>query len=130
MNRPADDYAYIPGSCNLGKQETAKRYRAGFVGLALLFLFILIIESVKMGRSSRWLIFIPAFYAMAGFVQGYFRFCFVYGYRGVFSIKGLRYFGTSTDAQADRKQALKLVVYSFVGAILLTALYYFLPYGN
>lgn len=130
MSKTQDEYAYIPGACNLGKQETGKRYRAGFIGLALILFSILIIESLGLHRTLRWLIFIPACYAMSGFVQGYFRFCFVYGYKGVFSIKGLRHFGTSTDALADRKQALKVAGYSLVGALLITLIYYFIPFGK
>lgn len=120
---------YIPGACNLGKEETAKRYRFGYIGAALMIVTILIIEVFGTNRSQRWLLFFPAVYAMAGFVQAYFRFCFLYGFMGKFSIKGLREFGTSTNAKADRVQAMKLVVYSALSALAISTLYYFFPSG-
>lgn len=120
---------YIAGVCNLGKDEIQKRYRMGWTGLAVLVILVLIIQFLQPGRGFRLLIIIPLYYTLSGFIQARHRFCFVYGYLGVYSLLALRDVHRVADAEdrrKDRVKALRIVGAITFASLLLTLAYYFI----
>src|SRR5688572_27810159 len=112
-----DEGQYIPGHCNLGKAEIRRRYRIGFIGFALAIVIMLIIQFTDAARIWRFLIFIPVFYGVSGFIQATKKFCYVYGFRQVFSLEGIRSFKKINDqdfVKADQRTAMKIVVTVFL----------------
>lgn len=129
MSEDRDEEQYIPGNCNLGKAEINRRYRIGYIGLALTILTILILYFADASRIWRLLIFLPVFYGVSGFIQASKKFCYIYGFRQVFSLEGIRSFKKINDQdsiQADRRTAMRIVIAVFLTSAFITLLYYFL----
>ena len=124
-----DEEQYIPGNCNLGKEEINRRYRIGYIGLTLTILTILILYFTDAARIWRLLIFFPVFYGVSGFIQAAKKFCYVYGFRQVFSLEGIRSFKKINDQdsiKADQRTAMKIVATVMLTSAMITLLYYFL----
>jgi hypothetical protein len=128
---------YIPGICNIGPEEIARRYRIGYLGGILCLLSVLVIELTGMDRIWRLVIVAPVGLALIGFLQARQRFCFNYGFRGVYSLacrqaglSGRRQLTTIPNdefIQKDRWTATVLLVKILLGSLLIAVFYYFLP---
>lgn len=121
---------YAPGRCNIGPVEIKRRYRIGYTGLILMIVFIVLAELFRFAQPWKLLLFIPSFYALSGFIQAWKKFCYVYGYIGVFSFEGRKTFTKVHDNQfkrSDRKTVVQLISLIVLGSGIMTALYYFLP---
>src|SRR5436309_622150 len=66
---------YVPGSCNIGPAEGARRRRVGHLGLALTALLALVLLAFGAARPWRLLLALPATMAAAGYLQARLRFC-------------------------------------------------------
>lgn len=120
---------YTSGKCNIGPVEIKRRYRIGYIGLILMILFILIAEIFGIPGLWKLLIFIPAYYSFSGFIQARKKFCYVYGYKGVYSLKGRQTFTRVSDedsVRADRKTVFEIVSMVIAGSAIVTAVYYYL----
>ena len=118
---------YIPGSCNIGEVEIRRRYRIGFIGIALTFLLMIIIELTNAINGWRLLVFFPLFYGLSGFIQAWKKFCYVYGFRSLMSMRGRKKFERNNNprfSQMDRSTAYLIVATVTLGSIILTGLYY------
>lgn len=127
MVRSIREPEYIPGTCNLGPEEIRRRYRIGYVGLALMAVVILSNEIFRFPIVFKTLLFFPAFYMISGFIQAIKRFCYVYGFKGIISLKGRRIFDQVMDEESlrqDRKLAILFVLISTIGGILITFIYF------
>ena len=117
---------YVAGQCNLGTEEIRRRMNIGWFGLGLTFLVVLILEIVDASKVYRIIVLPTIGVALSGFLQARHRFCYLYGWRGVFSLAGRKKFEKvldHADMKKDRKTAIQIVVMMLVGSILLTALY-------
>ncbi len=120
---------YKAGQCNIGPIEIKRRYRIGFAGLILMILFILFAELSGIPKLWKLLLFIPAYFTLSGFIQAWNKFCYVYGFKGVFSMEGRKIFPRVKDEQnleQDRKKVFQILAYVIIGGAALTAVYYFL----
>ena len=123
-----DEEQYIPGRCNLGKAEIRRRYRIGFIGLTMAILIAIILYYTDAARIWRLFLFIPVFYGVSGFIQATKKFCYIYGFREVFSLEGVRSFRKIKDqdfVKADQRTAMKIVVSVFMTSVVITLVYYF-----
>ena len=121
------EHEYIPGICNIGRQEIARRYRTAYVGLVLCGILIVLLEAVHVHSSWRLILFFPAVLIFSGFLQARQRFCLAYGWWGVFSVKGYRKTTRVAEPEflrADRRMAVMLTAKVVAGAILITGCYY------
>ena len=119
---------YIPGQCNIGPEETFKRLRIGYLGLAGMAIFIVLDLNFHFPQIWKLVLFGPTVYALSGFLQARNKFCFMYGFMGLSSISGRRIFSRTKDnaqLRKDRTKALWLVSQVFLGSLLITLLYYF-----
>jgi hypothetical protein len=116
---------YLAGSCNIGPSEIHRRYQVAITGGALYAALSIFLIVSNQASSTRLIAFAPAMLASVGFIQARNRFCFAYGLMGVFN------FDTAGDVKkikdpvalkADRANALKILLRSFVLASLMTAL--------
>jgi hypothetical protein len=122
---------YKPGSCNIGSDEIKRRYTIGYSGIFLIIVFILFIELLHLPRVYRLGLFVPAFYTFSGFVQGYNKFCFVYGWKGIASLAGRRKFISVSDKinlKRDRMMAIRIVTIVSIFSAILTTLYFIFPF--
>src|SRR6266545_8360360 len=80
---------YIPGTCNIGPAEIARRMRIGHIGLAVTVLLGVVLLALGAAAPWRLLLALPATAAAAGYLQARSRFCFDYGFRGVYNFDAL-----------------------------------------
>jgi hypothetical protein len=124
MNEVEEEY--IPGTCNIGKDETRRRVRNGYIGLVVAIAFFLVLEIFDLPRLYRIIILPPVFYSLSGFIQARYRFCYLFGWYGVFSMKGKRQIHRVKEKEAlqkDKRTALKIVAVVLVGSLLITGIY-------
>jgi len=130
MKSTPEKVIYVPGSCNIGQDEIRRRYRIGFIGLALMIAYILVFKFSDFPKLIKLGLFIPAFYSVSGFVQAFHKFCYVYGWKGVASLTSRRHLIQVDDKTATRKDlhnAIIIVLEVILASLMITLLYYFLP---
>ncbi len=77
---------YIPGICNIGREEIRARHILGWMGLLITILLWLLFAILHAAAWWFLFLFLPASLSASGFVQGSMRFCAGYGMRGLFNI--------------------------------------------
>ncbi len=73
---------YVPGVCNINKDEIAYRRKAGYLGLAIFIVLATPLLLFDIPRFIRIILFLPAFLSAIGFLQAYYKFCVGYGAAG------------------------------------------------
>ena len=102
---------YIPGVCNIGPAETARRRRFGERAALAAGLLLLVLQVIRAPRAWRLLVFFPAAGSAVGYLQAARHFCAAYGWRGVwnFAAPGATTAVEEAAARAeDRSQALQI----------------------
>ncbi len=118
--------AYVPGVCNIGPDEVKKRLRIGYIGLALMIIFIISARLFDFPSVWKLALFAPTAYAVSGFLQAMQRFCFMYGFFGLFGFGGKRSrVKDDLKAKLDKSKALKLIGQIFLISTTITLLYYY-----
>ena len=131
MNLKMPDYAYIPGTCNIGKGEIRRRQLVALVGLFFSISTLLTFNTVDAPTAIRLGIFFPLMVASVGFVQSRSKFCLAYGLAGTFNVGkmgDIKRVTNMEDRAADRATALKILGKSFLLASIATAVVLVLPF--
>ena len=131
MNLKMPDYAYIPGTCNIGKGEIRRRQLVALVGLFFSISTLLTFNTVDAPTAIRLGIFFPLMVASVGFVQSRSNFCLAYGLAGTFNVGkmgDIKRVASKEDRAADRATALKILGKSFLLASIATAVVLVLPF--
>lgn len=119
---------YIPGVCNIGPAEIARRKRSGWVGLIVTLVLWGVFVWFNTPAIFRLLIFFPAMASASGFLQAYMHFCAGFGFKGVYNI--MKPAGqTETIMQKefrakDRQKALQIFSYSAVIGLVVALITY------
>lgn len=121
---------YIPGACNIGPAEIARRKRAGWTGLAATAVLWVLLIFFDVPTLWRLTLFIPATMAATGFLQAYFHFCAGFGFKGVYNL--VKPAGQTETIQQkefrrkDRQKALQITGLSaLIGALVALVAYSF-----
>jgi len=125
------DYAYIPGTCNIGKGEIRRRQLVALVGLFFSISTLLTFNTVDAPTAIRLGIFFPLMVASVGFVQSRSKFCLAYGLAGTLNVGkmgDIKRVASVEDRAADRATALKILGKSFLLASIATAVVLVLPF--
>jgi FtsH-binding integral membrane protein len=107
---------YVPGVCNIGPAEIARRRSVGYVGLGLTVAVWVGLALVAAPANVKMVVGLPAAVAAAGFLQAAMHFCAGFGVLGVTNLTHAA--GTTdTVAQAsyrakDRRTALRIGLYA------------------
>ena len=131
MNLKMPDYAYIPGTCNIGKGEIRRRQLVAIVGSFFSISTLLTFNTVDAPTAIRLGIFFPLMVASVGFVQSRSKFCLAYGLAGTFNVGkmgDIKRVASVEDRAADRATALKILGKSFLLASIATAVVLVLPF--
>ncbi len=121
---------YIPGVCNIGKNEIRRRKYGGWTGLIVTIILYIVLVYFDAPRAWRFLIIIPATMAAVGFLQAHMHFCAYFGLRGIFNMGGGE---ADTVEQAefravDRRKSWQIILYSMlIGVVVAIAAYYMPP---
>lgn len=130
-NTEPNQTTYTPGVCNLDKVGTLRRKRMAILGAVSTVFTIAGILLVPVPHLVRLIIFVPLFMAILGFQQTRHRFCVMFGMMGLFALAGTpKPENVLKDdyRELDRKKALQMIITSLAFSLLLTALFYFLPF--
>ena len=106
---------YVPGVCDIGKEEINKRKRAGIVGLILTVLTYSLFVYFEVSKGVRFLTFIPAVISAIGFLQARMRFCAYYGLAEMFNFDSLEKSNKVDNnefVRKDKKRARQIIYYS------------------
>jgi len=118
--------AYVPGVCNIGPDEINKRLRIGYIGLALMIIFVISAGIFDFPPIWKLALFAPTTYAISGFLQARQKFCLMYGFFGLFGFEGKRSrVKDELQTKLDKSKALKLIGQIFFISAAITLLYYF-----
>lgn len=112
---------YVPGVCNIGKEEINKRKRAGIVGLILTVLTYSLFVYFEVSKGVRFLTFIPAVISAIGFLQARMRFCAYYGLAEMFNFDSLEKSNKVDNnefVRKDKKRARQIIYYSVLIGIV------------
>jgi len=122
---------YIPGVCNIGPAEIARRRRTGWIGAGASVLLLLIFILFSTPPIYRLIIFLPVTSAASGFLQAYFHFCAGFGFKGVYNLA--KPAGQTETIQQkefrkkDRQKALQITGLAALIGLLFAAVTYYLP---
>jgi hypothetical protein len=123
-------YAYVPGTCNLGKAEIKRRQFVALIGLLLTITTGAGLLSSGAPSTSRWGLFVPAMVFSIGFIQSRKKFCLAYGFMGTFNLGKLGDLSrvqTAADRKADQRTALIILFQAALFSFLITILFVVLP---
>ena len=116
---------YIAGSCNIGPSEIHRRYQTAIAGGVLYVISFALLIATNQSTTVRFIAFAPAMLAAVGYIQAKNRFCFAYGLMGVFNFDkagDVKKVKDSVALKADRANAVKILVKSFLLAAAMTAI--------
>ena len=124
------DNHYIPGVCNIGPKEIRRRKIAGWSGLILTTITIILLFWLDAGKWWRLMVFIPAVMSAIGFIQVYSKFCVYFGFGHMFNFGNVG--KTDSVEQAnfrakDIARAWQLLSIALGIGIVVTLIVYFLP---
>lgn len=123
--------AYIPGVCNINREEIAARRKAGYIGLSASVVVLALSFMLTDIRWWRVLVALPAFIAAIGFLQAKNKFCVGYGASGRQNAEpGSTQAHTVTSADAllkDKRRVQIMNMQAVVLALIITAMALLLP---
>lgn len=104
---------HVPGACNIGPAEIARRRRSGHTGLLVSVALLAVLVALDAPPLTRLLVALPAAAAAAGYLQARFRFCAAFGFRGIFNFDALGHVESVADRAAvlrDRRRAGQIAI--------------------
>ena len=126
MSKDLNSTNYIPGTCNIGKQEIRQRQVVALIGAVLTVVVGIGLLSNEDPNPPRFFIFFPALVFAIGFVQSRKKFCLAYGFAGTFNFGRLgkaSRVASIEDRKADRTTAINIFMQSAALAFGITVVY-------
>ncbi len=102
-----DDARYVPGVCNIGPAEIARRRRAGHTGVIASIVLLAVLVAIGAPPVSRLLIALPVAVAASGYLQAWLKFCAGFGSAGVFNFGERGTTQAVVDPAARRKDRIR-----------------------
>ena len=112
---------YIPGVCNIGPAERARRRRAGIASLIISAALLALLLSTHAAKPWRLLLIITVASAASGFLQDAMHFCAGFGFKGLYNV--INSAGITEDVQLeefrrkDRRKTLQIAGLSLLTGI-------------
>jgi len=114
---------YIPGVCNIGPAERAKRRQSGYIGLLAAVILLVTLLAIGAPRGWRLLLILPLAAAASGFLQNWFHFCLGFGFKGLYNVvnsAGTTDSVTQAEYRAkDKKKAASILWLSLGSAVVI-----------
>lgn len=121
---------YVPGVCNIGPAEIARRRRAGHVGLGVGLVILVGLVAIDAPPWARLILVLPMAAAASGYLQARLRFCAGFGSRGIFNFGEL---GRTQDVvdpvaqAADRARARAMILARLAIGVVVAVAAFVLP---
>lgn len=129
MTSSHDDY--VPGVCNIGRQETKLRHALGWIAAAVGLVLLIMLTALKAAAMWRLALFFPTFVSALGFLQARRGFCVKYGLAGAFNFGDIIGRATNVtvidDRRQDRHTSLLILAQAVAIATLVAVAAYGLP---
>jgi hypothetical protein len=121
--------SYIPGTCNIAGAQLHKRKRFMAKCLGLTAWAIALIQLLNLPRWCRLPMVVLFTLSAIGIQQVYFKFCYVFGLKGLIGCDALGKTEKVEDKfrELDRRKAQRMIVTSVIYGVILTLVYYLLP---
>jgi hypothetical protein len=116
MDSNSSNEKYIPGTCNMGREEIKRRKAGGWAGLVLTVIAITLLLWFSAPHWMRLAVFIPAVMGATGFIQAYNKFCVYFGFGHMFNLGEVGKTDTIDQKEfraKDRARAWQLLAYAF-----------------
>ena len=110
--RGIDAQEYIPGVCNIGEAERAKRRLTGVISTVATAILLVFLLAVDAPHAWRLLLVLPVAAAASGFLQDAMHFCAGFGIKGIFNV--INSAGVTDNVELeefrrkDRRKALQI----------------------
>ncbi|XVJ66377.1 MAG: hypothetical protein HEQ40_09555 [Lacibacter sp.] len=120
---------YIPGVCNMGREEIKRRKTGGWTGLILTLVAIMLLWMLDAPKAWRLLVFVPAVAGATGFIQAYNKFCVYFGLGHLFNFEDVGKTDSIEQKEfrtKDRARAWQLLSYALGAGLIITVTVYFL----
>jgi hypothetical protein len=121
---------YVPGVCNIGPAEIARRRRSGHVGLVIGLVVLAGLVATDAPPWARLILVLPVAVAASGYLQAWLKFCAGFGSRGIFNFGEL---GNTEDVvdpvalAADRAKARAIMLASLAIGVVVAVAAFLLP---
>ena len=112
---PMTQTEYVPGVCNIGPEEIARRRNLGWLALAITILLLLTLILTGVNPWWRLFVFFPAAMSASGFLQAYFHFCVGFARIGVFnfgSIGQMQKVDDDLSKKKDKRKGNQITLYA------------------
>ncbi len=129
-NNNDSDNNYIPGACNIGREEIKRRKMATIFSAILTIAVMVLILTLDSNKIWRLLLFIPATSLGVSFQQWYFKFCVAFGIKGVFNFGDIgKTFSIEQkeNYRKDRIKAWQMIISGVVFGVVVALIFYYLP---
>jgi hypothetical protein len=131
LSTMSETTAYIPGVCNINREEIARRRRIGHVGASVFVVLLLISVVLNTNRYVRIILLVPAMLAASGYLQARGHFCVGYAAAGQQNAsehsKTASPITDQSALAADKRRARKMNLQAFAFALVVTLLGVGLP---
>ena len=122
----SNEQKYIPGVCNIGPAERAKRRQSGIVAAIVTLILLAILVATGVSKYWRLTLILPASAAATGFLQDAFHFCAGFGMKGLYNVVNSTGITNSVDLEEfrrkDRRKALTIIALSVVVGVAVAGL--------
>ncbi len=119
---PMTQTEYVPGVCNIGPEEIARRRNLGWLALAITILLLLTLILTGVNPWWRLFVFFPAAMSASGFLQAYFHFCVGFARIGVFnfgSIGQMQKVDDDLSKKKDKRKGNQITLYAvLIGGVI------------
>ena len=102
-----DQGQYVPGVCNIGPAEIARRRRAGHAGVIAAIGLLVVLIAIGAPPVARLLVALPVMVGASGYLQAWLRFCAAFGSAGVFNFGERGTTQAVVDPEARRRDRAK-----------------------
>jgi hypothetical protein len=113
---------YLPGVCNIGPEEIARRRNLGWGALAVTLVLLAILVWAGINPWWRLFIFFPAMLSASGYLQAYFKFCSGFARKGIFNFGSLGRTQEVIDEASkikDKSKGNSIMLYAaLIGAVV------------
>ena len=120
---------YIPGVCNIGPDERAKRLLVGYGGTIATVLILIFLIVINAPAPWRLVMAIPISIAAMGFLQNRLHFCVGFGLKGIFNVINSAGITDNVELEAfrklDRRKALYILIQSGLTGIVVATIFAF-----
>ena len=122
---------YVPGVCNIGKDEIKRQKVGVLLSFAVTIIVIMVLLLLPANRYWRLILLFPVTSFTVSLQQWYFHFCVAFGLKGVFNFGDFGKTDSVEQANFRKKdcaKAYRMISVGIVVGIIADILFYYSPF--